>query len=315
MTEVVIADNIDIVNEDKYKFIVDMIDISTILINIMNTDTGINYKLYIKKDDKWYINNSHKIQNDFSQLYKLIEDCLTNQDSEFEYKLLEEKDEINLKINMKKQSQFFKLELEFVLPRYISENGIVDDRLNSLEYQINKIRKSVCVEHDLKTLYDNIKIIEENLSDISDKLHNRSSNKDNKIYNEYGNLIYKGGIVNGKREGKGIEFCPISGQILYNGEFKNGYYHGNGTLYMYCSNPSMRLNNYYQGNFNKGLFDGNIDVYCNLDACNPLDINITDTYTYKEGQRVRSFNHSSGKTTNYEIELTSIVNKAILESN
>ena len=33
MTEVVIAENIDIVNEDKYKFTIDMIDISTILIN------------------------------------------------------------------------------------------------------------------------------------------------------------------------------------------------------------------------------------------------------------------------------------------
>lgn len=137
MTEVVIADNIDLVNEDKYKFIVDMIDISTILINIMNTDTGINYKLYIKKDDEWYENNSHKIQNDFAQLYKLINDCLTNQDSEFEYKLVEEKDEINLKINMKKQSQFFKLELEFVLPRYISENGSTSDKVDSLEYRFN----------------------------------------------------------------------------------------------------------------------------------------------------------------------------------
>ena len=67
MTEVVIAENIDIVSEDKYKFTIDMVDISTILINIMNTDTGINYKLYIKKDDEWYKNNLHKIQNDFIQ--------------------------------------------------------------------------------------------------------------------------------------------------------------------------------------------------------------------------------------------------------
>lgn len=311
MTEVIIADNIDIVNEDKYKFIVDMIDISTILINIMNTDTGINYKLYIKKDDKWYINNAHKIQNDFTQLYKLIEDCLTNQDSEFKYKLLEEKDEINLKINMKKQSQFFKLELEFVLPRYISENGIVDDRLNSLEYQINKIRKSICVEHDLKTLYDNIKIIEENLSDISDKLHNKSSNKDNKIYNEYGNLIYKGGIVNGKREGKGIEFCPISGQILYNGEFKNGYYHGNGILYLKSSNQASVYSAYYQGNFNKGLFDGKIECYSVDEAGKYKNSNKS---TYKEGKCISILN-PNGHTTNCEIDLTLIVNKAILESN
>ena len=312
MTEVVIADNIDIVNEDKYKFVVDMIDISTILINIMNTDTGVNYKLYIKKDDKWYINNAHKIQNDFSQLYKLINDCLTNQYSEFKYKLLEEKDEINLKINMKKQSQFFKLELEFILPRYISENGIVDDRLNSLEYQINKIRKSVYVEHDLKTLYDNIKIIEENLSDISDKLHNRSSNKDNKIYNEYGNLIYKGDIVNGKREGKGIEFCPISGQILYNGEFKNGYYHGNGILYLKSSNQASVYPAYYQGNFNKGLFDGKIDCY-SIDKAGKYKK--SNESTYKEGKCSSILSdYPNGNITNYDIELTSIVNKAILES-
>jgi len=211
---------------------------------------------------------------------------------------------------MKKQSQFFKLELEFVLPRYISENGIVDDRLNSLEYQINKIRKSVCVEHDLKTLYDNIKIIEENLSDISDKLHNRCSNKDNKIYNEYGNLIYKGGIVNGKREGKGIEYCPISGQILYDGEFKNGYYHGNGTLYMKGSNQASSISNYYQGNFNKGLFDGKIENYCKNEDGKYKQSN---TSTYKEGQWISILN-PNGHTTNYNGDIDINVNKAILES-
>ena len=137
MTDIIIAENIDNVNEEKYKFTIDMVEISTISIHMMNTDTGIIYKIYIKKDDEWYESNAHKFQNDFSQLYKILNDCIENSESEFKYELKENKDEVELKISMKRDTQFFKLELEFVLPRYISENGSTSDKVDSLEYQFN----------------------------------------------------------------------------------------------------------------------------------------------------------------------------------
>ena len=53
MSEVVIAENINCNDEEQvYKYTIDMIDINTILFSIMNTDTGINYKLHIKKNSE-----------------------------------------------------------------------------------------------------------------------------------------------------------------------------------------------------------------------------------------------------------------------
>jgi len=91
MTDIIMAESID-VSEKTYKFTIDLIDINTISFNIMNTDTGINYKLNIKKDDEWCNGNLYKIQNDFGQLYQILNDCVDNDDSEFKYDLSEEKD-------------------------------------------------------------------------------------------------------------------------------------------------------------------------------------------------------------------------------
>ena len=138
MSEVVIAESIDNTNDEQiYKYNIDMIDVNTILFNIMNTNTGINYKLYIKKDSEWCNENLYKIQNDFSQLYQMLNDCVNDEDSMFKYTLKEEKEYINFKMEMKNDTKFFKLDLEFKLDRHISENGIIDDRLNSIEYQFN----------------------------------------------------------------------------------------------------------------------------------------------------------------------------------
>ena len=78
--------------QDGKKDFKTLIDINTISFNIMNTDTGINYKLYIKKDDEWCKENLYKIQNDFSQLYQILNDCVNNDSSEFKYDLSEESD-------------------------------------------------------------------------------------------------------------------------------------------------------------------------------------------------------------------------------
>tara|TARA_A100001015_G_scaffold251630_1_gene290763 strand:- start:5532 stop:6488 length:957 start_codon:yes stop_codon:yes gene_type:complete len=257
MTEVVVAENIDnSSNEETYKFIIDMIDINTISFNVMNTDTGITYKLYIKKESEWCKNNLHKIQNDFSQLYQIINDCINNDKSEFKYILSEEKDNINFKISMKKETKFFKLELDFVLERYISENGIIDDRLNSIEYQLNKLRE------------DNIKAkkILDSLENLVEDINNKNFIKNDdkyKILNNCGNLIYEGHIKNNKRDGEGIEYCQTTGQIIYKGGFKKGYYHGQGTLYNKSNNHCITINEvqYFKGSFKYGLFDELIESY------------------------------------------------------
>ena len=59
-----------------------------------------------------------------------------------------------------------------------------------------------------------------------------------RIFNEWNNLIYKGGMKNGKRDGKGLEYCPHTGQILYDGNFKEGYYMD---MVNYILNQVMRV--------------------------------------------------------------------------
>ena len=243
MSEVVIAESIDNTNDEQiYKYTIDMIDVNTILFNIMNTNTGINYKLHIKKDSEWCNENLYKIQNDFSQLYQMLNDCVNDEDSMFKYTLKEEKEYINFKMEMKNDTKFFKLDLEFKLDRHISENGIIDDRLNSIEYQFNKLRERLVDRSNIKI--SSGEVIK------NDDIY--------EIYNECNNLVYKGEMKNGKRDGKGIEYCSQTGKIIYEGYFKEGYYGGEGKLYLKHGDAGQRLRIYNEGGFNNGLYHGQI---------------------------------------------------------
>ena len=205
MSEVVIAENINCNDEEQiYKYTIDMIDINTILFNIMNTDTGINYKLHIKKNSEWCQENLYKTQNDFSQLYKMLNDCVFNKDSMFKYELIEEKENINFKMEMKNNTQFFVLELEFKLERHISENGIVDDRLNSIEYQFN-IYKDKTNETIQKLQDDNEKLKIDVCELIDFKLKIQEKNK-----KEYEWLNTKWSGMNHDSEIDSINWCNKS---------------------------------------------------------------------------------------------------------
>jgi hypothetical protein len=180
MADIIMAETMD-VSEETYKFTIDLIDINTISFNIMNTKTGIKYNLNIKKEDKWFNENSHKIQNDFSQLYHILNDCVDNSESEFKYGLLEEKDNINFKISMKKETKFFKLDLEFNLERHISENGLTDDRLNSLEYQFNKLKEEK-LNIQSNIIIDSLK---KRINELEEKV-TKNYDLENKVYHLIG---------------------------------------------------------------------------------------------------------------------------------
>jgi len=82
---------------------IDMIDVNTLLFNIMNTDTAINYMLYIKKESDWWRDREHE-RNNFIQLYEMLKNCILNLPNEsiFTYTIQEQKETINFKMNMKK---------------------------------------------------------------------------------------------------------------------------------------------------------------------------------------------------------------------
>ena len=177
MSEIIIAKNIDFNNnDDKYKYVIELIEINTILISIMNTDTGIKYKLYIKKDDEWCTENLYKTQNDFGQLYKMIYDCIFNKESIFKYDLIEEKEIIKFNMGMKKDSPFFKLDLEFNLKKHISENGSTSDKVDSLEYRFNIYKNKT--DDTISQLKEDNELLKKQVEELIDfKLKLQEKNK------------------------------------------------------------------------------------------------------------------------------------------
>lgn len=259
MAQVVLAENIDkSITDELFKFTIEMIDINTICLDFMNTETGVKYKSYIKKGSAWCIQNLFKLQNDFSQLYQMLNDCIFNKDSIFKYTLNEEKEILKFIIDMKNPTKFLGINLELILERNISENGLTDDRLNCLEYQFNKLREK-CIK----------------------KFSEKSIEKENdiyKIYNEYNNLVYKGGMKNGKRHGKGKQYCPDTRMIIYDGYFKNGYYDGEGTLNYKTESGDIGSYTYWKGNFNKGVFNGDITTYIKSQNSEGYSIHCKELY-------------------------------------
>ena len=65
---------------------------------------------------------------------------------------------------------------------------------------------------------------------------------------------YEGALVNGKRDGFGTLKNLASGSFIYVGEWKNGFYHGQGALYDYRDKK-------YQGEFYQGQYHGKGTTY------------------------------------------------------
>tara|TARA_Y100000389_G_scaffold28862_1_gene24630 strand:- start:466 stop:1386 length:921 start_codon:yes stop_codon:yes gene_type:complete len=191
-------------DETLYHFKVEIIEIEKVMVSVFNTQTGVTYKTYINKCDDWFKSNIYIFTGDFRKVFSILNESLIENKETLPHKEYEEHDMIKIIINY--EHELYPFELELPIKKYVSENGVLDDRINSLEYQV----------HVLKNM-------------LSSKTSIHSS--DGKIYNEVGNLIYEGEMKDGKRHGEGIEYCPTTGDKLRKGTFKDGYY--NGTVIRY----------------------------------------------------------------------------------
>ena len=225
-------------DDETYKISLDMVQIDRIFINIFNTRSGFSFKTFIDKDSKWYKSNIYIYRDDFSQLYNILDKSIVQKDESFNYVLSEEKEKICLKISY--NNDMFPFELVIDIPRYISEKGELEDRINSLEYQVERLRS--------KTKSKSLKVNNIMVNDIGE------------IYNIYGLLVYKGQMKDGKPHGKGIKYFEDAEIILYEGEFKNGLYDGQGVLTPRGQGDTIngQIRNDWGdvGNFCKGLKDG-----------------------------------------------------------
>ena len=244
--------------DEKYEWNVNLIYPDVIKIQAISITTGVEYILNLGKNKEWCKNNLIKLQNDFSQLYQVLDEAVCKRDGLFYYTVNEVNDNLKLIIKTNPETKFFKLELEIDIPRFISEHGLTAERIKCVEYQLNRLKE------DFKTLQKPTFISSHTQTETQTTTETQPGSIQKKIYNECGNLVYSGEMKNGKRDGNGIQYCPDSGQIIYEGQFKDGYYDGEGVLYgqsagittynfMYCC--------YYKGTFKKGLFHDTVNCF------------------------------------------------------
>jgi antitoxin component YwqK of YwqJK toxin-antitoxin module len=222
----------DLSDDETYQFTVELMELEKIMISVFNTQTGITFKTYIDKEGEWFKSNIYIFHADFSKALTILKDSLLNNVRILPHVEKEIKGILTIKINYDDAMYPFQLTIE--IPKYVSKNGPLEDRIVSLEYQVNKL-----------------KLTQIKKKQVSDE-----------VLNEVGNLIYKGEMKDGKRHGKGIEYSPnIKGGVIYEGEFVDGYYEGEGVLNLVSSNILSRNiliknQNSYTGTFKNGVFHG-----------------------------------------------------------
>ena len=213
--------------EETYQFTVELMEIEKIMISVFNTQTGITFKAYIDKEGEWFKSNIYIFHADFSKTLAILKDSLLNNVPILPHNEKEIKDILTIAINYEDAMYPFQLTID--IPKYVSKNGPLEDRIVSLEYQVNKLKQT--------------QIKKKQVSD--------------EVLNEVGNLIYKGEMKDGKRHGKGIEYSPnIKGAVIYEGEFVDGYYEGEGVLNPDSSNSPIKKQNSYTGTFENGVYNG-----------------------------------------------------------
>ena len=250
--EVVKAEEvIDDVCDEKtiYQFTVELIEVKKILISVFNIHTGVTFKTYINEENEWFKSNIYIFHGDYSKALTILTNSLLKNIENLPHVEKENNDELIITINY--EDDMFPFQLSINIPRFVSKNGPLEDRINSLEYQINKL-KDMCKE------------VKEEKKTVDDDDDEEDIFPTDEIYDSLKNLIYKGEVKNGKPHGFGIRYCNDSMGILYEGEFKDGYYGGKGKLYHYgCGAGSGGIKWYtrlYDGIFRKGMLHGTIFI-------------------------------------------------------
>jgi len=232
---VVKAEPIDELSFDdkKYQFTVDSIGTGEIMISVFNSESGLTYKTTIKEDSSWYKSNIYIFRGEFWRVLSILKDSLIKDIEIFKHNEVESNDELKVTINY--ENEVYPFTLEIKIPKHVSENGPLEDKVNILEYQVKLLTRK-----------------------LNDAVKGGNLKEKNKIYNEIGNLIYHGKIKNGKRHGKGIEYSSLTGLKKYEGEFKDGYYDGEGNMY---NDVPTNQSVIYKALFRKGVVFSKIENY------------------------------------------------------
>ena len=169
--EPIIDDSSD--DETLYQYTIELIEINKLLLSVFNVQTGITFKTYIHNDDEWFKSNIYIFHGDFNKAVTILQNSLLRDLSSLPHTEKEKNEEVMITINY--EDDMYPFQLQISVPKFISKNGPLDDRINALEYQVTKLKKKI-------------------------KHVRKESNKvtTDEIYNSVGNLVYKGEMKNGK---------------------------------------------------------------------------------------------------------------------
>ena len=253
--EPIIDDSSD--DETLYQYTIELIEIDKLLLSVFNVQTGITFKTYIHKDDEWFKSNIYIFHGDFNKAVTILQNSLLRNLPILPHTEKEKNEELIITINY--EDDMYPFQLQISVPKFISKNGPLDDRINALEYQVTKLKKKLkVVRGDTDWIRLGLRCA------IQPKSKSNTDTIESvQLYNSAGNLVYKGEIKGGRPHGKGKKYCDDSELVLYEGEFKDGYYDGEGTLYGYGggSQCNGKVRCYYKGTFYIGLMHGKIEQY------------------------------------------------------
>jgi len=126
--------------EETYQFTVELMEIEKIMISVFNTQTGITFKTYIDKEGEWFKSNIYIFHADFSKALTILKDSLLNNVPILPHNEKEIKGILTIAINYEDAMYPFQLTID--IPKYVSKNGPLEDRIVSLEYQVNKLKQT-----------------------------------------------------------------------------------------------------------------------------------------------------------------------------
>ena len=255
--------------ETGYRFKVELLEVEKVMIEVLNSQSGVKFRTYLNKTDNWWDENASKFQNDFSKVYPIVNSCILKEKDSLQYEFEEKDDILSLKIIY--VDDIFPFDLTVKIQRLISKNGLTDEKINVLEYQLGMMRNMIATVNKPIT----------NVNSIPD-------GENIEIFNELNNLVFKGSFKNNKRNGPGTEYNPDTGAVMFKGTYKDGYRDGEGEHY--GSNGELTQTVEYK----KGIFHGKCINYTIFAEDETGERRVSSIQHYKDGKT-----HGDSKVYNY----------------
>ena len=260
--------------ETGYRFKVELLEVEKVMIEVLNSQSGVKFRTYLNKTDNWWDENASKFQNDFSKVYPIINSCILKERDSLQYEFEEKDDILSLKIIY--VNDMFPFDVTVKIQRLISKNGLTDEKINILEYQLGMMRNMIA-EMNKPTMNKPIT----NMNTIPDG--------DNiEIFNELNNLVFKGSFKNNKRNGPGTEYHPDTGAVMFKGTYKDGY--RDGEVEHYGSGGELTQTVEYK----KGIFHGKCIHYTVFAEDETGERRVVRNLHYKDGKT-----HGDSETYGY----------------